>query len=44
MNTTTELLQVNEQVEEVADHTANVTLSWSDLDLVGGGQMIAVFS
>ena len=44
MNTTTELLQSNEQVEEVADQAADVTLSWSDLDLVGGGQMIAVFS
>ena len=44
MNTTTELLQSNEQVEEVPDQAADVTLSWSDLDLVGGGQMIAVFS
>jgi hypothetical protein len=44
MNTTTELFQSHEQVEEVADQAADVTLSWSDLDLVGGGQMIAVFS
>ena len=44
MNTTTELVQSNEQVEEVANQAVDVTLSWSDLDLVGGGQMIAVFS